>query len=254
MPIPLDGVCNGIQHYAALLRCTSTARNLGMITREPSDVYTMVQAELEKKYGKQEWLTRDFTKKPVMLITYGVTKQATKRSIWLLLQNYVDYDKSDEIGNDLWDAMVRVVGAAIEGMEILKLDYMGGYMSWESPTGFVCYQPYEKEESIVISLSLSKTVRMRMKKETGVCNTRKQKSAYPANKVHSMDAAHAVRIVNSTKTDIRCTHDEFAVNCNKVGILQETIAEEFIKLYKDIKIQDGDLDLESIKGKKYFFC
>lgn len=254
MPIPLDGVCNGLQHYAALMRCKTTAENLGMTTKYPSDVYTLVKDHLEILYGKQEWLTRSFTKTPVMLIAYGISKNSMKRLLWPKLQKYMTWEEGNKVGENLWEALQGVIKAAIAGMEILKKEYTDGFMEWITPTGFVCYQPYEKTETIVIKLTLSETVRINMKKETGECNKRKQKSAYPANKIHSMDASHAVRIVNNTNTDIRCTHDEFAVNCNKVSILQETIANEFIKLYKEVKLADGDLLLSSIQNSKYFFC
>ena len=253
MPVPVDGVCNGLQHYTAMMRCKKTAENLGMTTREPSDVYTLVKEALERLYGKQDWLTRDFTKPLVMLIAYGITKGSMLRLIWGTLRGCMSYEESSKVGHDLWGVLNSIIKAAIEGMEILKQEYKEGFMEWESPTGFVCYQPYEKLDTIVIKLTLSNSVRINMKKGTGVPSTRKQRSAYPANKIHSIDAAHAVRIVNNTKTEIRCTHDEFAVHCNRVLDLQETIREEFIKLYENIKLKDGDLDLKQIQGKKYFF-
>jgi DNA-directed RNA polymerase len=253
MPVPVDGVCNGLQHYAAMMRCKKTAENLGMITGEPSDVYTLVKEALEKIYDTQDWLVRDFAKTPVMLVAYGITKGSMLRLIWATLGGDVSYAESNQIGQNLWDALNDIIGAALEGMEILKQEYKEGFMEWVSPTGFVCYQPYEKLDTIVIKLTLSNSVRINMKKGTGVPSVRKQRSAYPANKIHSMDAAHAVRIVNNTKTEIRCTHDEFAVHCNRVLDLQETIREEFIKLYENVKLKDGDLDLEQIRRKKYFF-
>lgn len=253
-PVPLDGVCNGLQHYATLTRNKQAAQRLGMITNAPQDLYSYIVAVIEAVLGKYDWLTRDFLKKPVMLTCYGVTISNIAYRIGRDLIDNLPNEKIKEVTALIKQVLVQELEFALQGMKLIQQSYNGGYHTWTSPTGFICYQSYEMQDTITIKVNLSSTVRINLKKNTGKPNKRKQRSALPANYIHSLDAAHATFVANAVPYDIRLTHDEFAVPCNKVDDLQQIITRTFVDMYKDLRLQDGDLDINEILNKKYFFC
>ncbi len=108
LPIQLDGTCNGLQHYSALLRDYTGGRAVNLINSEkPNDIYSVVAERLEKKLNEiksstnnskhiistqhsslgcwndtdrsfaSHWLglgiNRKLTKRPVMVLPYGGT-------------------------------------------------------------------------------------------------------------------------------------------------------------------------------------
>ena len=133
IPIQLDGTCNGLQHYSALLRDSvgGLAVNL-KDTEKPSDIYATVGnkliekleeiknyvVEYRKKCGTNEdnsttiiytdfdfnnanrWLTlginRKLTKRPVMVLPYGGTRLSCREYITAYLEE--NYSK-----NYLWE-------------------------------------------------------------------------------------------------------------------------------------------------------
>lgn len=100
IPIQLDGTCNGLQHYSALLRDKAGGIAVNLINGEiPSDIYAKVAQRLEEKLNEiqsnssgsvgilhnsipdssvaKRWLAlginRKLTKRPVMVLPYGGT-------------------------------------------------------------------------------------------------------------------------------------------------------------------------------------
>ena len=97
VPIQLDGTCNGLQHYSALLRDEKGGRAVNLLDSDkPSDIYGVVAQNLEEKLNEllhngrddisnvsnssmfiNAWLqlgiNRKLTKRPVMVLPYGGT-------------------------------------------------------------------------------------------------------------------------------------------------------------------------------------
>lgn len=121
IPIQLDGTCNGLQHYSALLRDPVGGEAVNLVnTEKPSDIYAKVAERLEDKLkeiasGQRElnvntnhyrngssyssinlandWLNlginRKLTKRPVMVLPYGGTMLSCREYIQeYLLDNY----------------------------------------------------------------------------------------------------------------------------------------------------------------------
>ncbi|QOE32149.1 DNA-directed RNA polymerase [Rhizobium phage Paso] len=112
IPIGLDGSCNGLQNFSAMLRDEIGGRATNLVPAEkPSDIYTQVgtvcagkvqdrqsrqdtsltQEELEynlqwyriiERYGKGTTLPRVFPKRPVMTLPYGATRQSCTKYIF----------------------------------------------------------------------------------------------------------------------------------------------------------------------------
>ena len=90
MPIALDGTCNGLQHYSAMLRDEVGGKAVNLVPGDkPADIYADVAEIVRWKLtglaceeGPAQWLVerllqigidRSITKRPVMVLPYGGT-------------------------------------------------------------------------------------------------------------------------------------------------------------------------------------
>lgn len=141
IPVQLDGTCNGLQHYSALLRDQIGGAAVNLInTEKPSDIYAKVAEKLEEKLNvvlrnirqhntnllydynsnndiifATQWLSlginRKLTKRPVMVLPYGGTLLSCREYIGeYLLDNYSpDFIwKHFEVGNNPKDCIYKV--------------------------------------------------------------------------------------------------------------------------------------------------
>ncbi len=100
MPCANDGSCSGTQHYAAILRSESTAKEVNLVPNQcPNDIYrsaaTVCMNELYKIIGDKEtteedkemaikWVSlvnRSLAKTPVMTMVYGAAAATCRNSI-----------------------------------------------------------------------------------------------------------------------------------------------------------------------------
>jgi len=91
LPITMDGTCNGLQHYSAMLRDEVGAKAVNLTPNErPADIYAqvadLVTIELGKRKEKEpearQWLAlrvdRKITKRSVMTLPYSATTYASR--------------------------------------------------------------------------------------------------------------------------------------------------------------------------------
>jgi DNA-directed RNA polymerase len=126
IPVQLDGTCNGLQHYSALLRDATGGRAVNLINSDkPNDIYKTVATRLEEKlkeikddeqnniidnsnsklntiihsegsssrllatYWLELGINRKLTKRPVMVLPYGGTRLSCREYIGeYLTDNY----------------------------------------------------------------------------------------------------------------------------------------------------------------------
>ena len=107
-------------------------------------------------------------------------------------------------------------------------------------------------------------------------STNKQKSAFPPNFVHSLDASHMLLTALAAKEDgltFSAVHDSFWTHACDIPILSSVLREQFVNLYNapilenlaeslekrfpDIKFppipKRGDFDIEDVRDSTYFF-
>ena len=156
IPIQLDGTCNGLQHYSALLRDVTGGRGVNLIDSEkPNDIYANVAVRLEDKLNGQlregndndrklanAWLhlgiNRKLTKRPVMVLPYGGTRLSCREYIQeYLTETYSTTElwKIFSIGSSptdcvfkvstwlskyLWESIQETLKAATVGMDWLR--------------------------------------------------------------------------------------------------------------------------------------
>lgn len=137
LPVQMDGSCNGLQHFSAMLRdCKGAEATNLMPSGKPQDIYQRVadrlverlqrltnaagtyelvdgklearSASAERATYARQWLAsklidRSFVKRPVMTLPYGVTKHGMKNQ----LREYCSKEQIDlgEYFEDRWGAI-----------------------------------------------------------------------------------------------------------------------------------------------------
>lgn len=230
LPIALDGSCNGLQHFSAMLRDPVGGAAVNLIpTEKPADIYqtvadrVVVKLEALLKSGNadpediemaQKWLTfgvnRKVVKRPVMVLPYGGTRyscgdyleeaiteaiEAGKNVPWDDCQSF---EAALFLSGFVWDAISETLVGATQVMawlqKVARLHNKAGIpVLWQSPSKLPVLQSYPEVESRRIKTQLLGSMiysHIGDFKET--LDQRRQVSGISPNFVHSMDAAALV--------------------------------------------------------------
>jgi DNA-directed RNA polymerase len=226
LPIALDGSCNGLQHFSAMLLDSVGGRAVNLIPAlKPQDIYQVVADRVmeqlrqivstegtiaERGRWAHEWLTmgidRKVTKRPVMVLPYGGTPRSCLKYVDEAVKAKIAAGYKHNLGDELkkaigflasiiWDSIGDVVIAAREAMGWLQKTAraMGKDnlpIHWTTPSGFVAYQSYVDFSTRQIRTRIAgKMVKPRIYEETDQINAGKQATSISPNYVHSMDAS-----------------------------------------------------------------
>jgi DNA-directed RNA polymerase len=181
LPCAMDGTCNGLQHFAALLLDERAAKHTNVLPQSrPEDIYLdvseMVLSKLEALAAEDSlaalWLTsglvdRKFVKRPAMTFAYGSKRFGFKQQLMTYLNDprKVDVKRVRQhfnmgdgrnvlspachlLASLIWDSLEVFVPRAFRGMAWLQQSARaavagGEYVSWTVPaTGFPVVQAY----------------------------------------------------------------------------------------------------------------
>lgn len=292
LPIALDGSCNGLQHYSAMLRdkVGAHATNLSECEK-PQDIYQEVADVTAQKlrqsddHRAEKWLkvgiSRKCAKRPVMTLPYGATQTSARAYIMEYVQeNWAKFNLDEKHQWDyaqfltpfLWEAIGEVVIAAREAMDWLQSNSKHGYIKWLTPLGFPVYQYYKKVESIMAHTMLDGHVRLSVSdwNTEGEPHKRNQRNGIAPNFIHSIDSTHMVMTINeSDATAYAMIHDDFGTHAGNTSEFFTLIRETFYNLYgnfdplvdwaeqmdldTDTLPETGDYKIEDILSADYFF-
>jgi len=256
IPVGLDGSCNGLQHFSAMLRDEVGAKATNLIKGEtPEDIYqevadrcTAILQTLDDPRARK-WLhvglTRKLAKRPVMTLPYGATQSSAREAIFEWIQdNWKLFNVHEKhqwtlakyLTPILWQAIGQTVIAARGAMDWVKKNVGNDYCSWLTPIGFPVYQYYKDVPVVVVSTKLCGGVRLQLKvsdyDDYGEPKQSQQRSGIAPNFVHSIDSTHMVMTIN--KTDFRCyamIHDDFGTHAGNTEVLFKAIRTSFHTLY-----------------------
>jgi DNA-directed RNA polymerase len=235
LPIMVDGTCNGLQHYSALLRdeVGGAATNL-VPSAKPQDIYGAVAERAMARLHKDAeslfpsdaaarwshtWLEfgvdRKITKRPVMVLPYGGQFTSCREYVQEAVEergypeglaaehrraaiHYLAEIVSVSIGD--------VVVAARAGMNWLRAasqvaaDAGLTEVSWVTPVGFEVRQSYPHQNSRIIETAYhGKVMKLTLQEpHARKIDRRKQTNSLPPNFIHSMDAAAMQLTIVST--------------------------------------------------------
>lgn len=237
LPIAVDGSCNGLQHYSAMLQDPRGGAATNLVpAAAPKDIYGEVAADVILELKRltadpaadpvdAEWaaiwlafgIDRTLCKRPVMVLPYGGTLNACQRYVTEIVDDaapgrYVgDPSRLSEgitwLARRVWQAMTRVVVGAVVAMGWLRdlsraVSDEGRPLIWTSPSGFVVYQDYRPEKLVQVETVLFGrrfAPALREEIQEGGPDKRKQANGLPPNFVHSLDAAAMILTVNRAR-------------------------------------------------------
>ena len=304
LPVGLDGSCNGLQNFSAMLRDAIGGCAVNLTAGDlPRDIYQTVADVVVGKLRTSDnelavqWLdfgiNRKCTKKPVMTLPYGSTKQTCRESVedyivdnrdetcpW---KTHTDVFKASLFLSDLvWESIGEVVVAARVAMDWLQkasriVSKTNQPLKWTGPTGFVVYQANKQTEAIAIRTRLMGQTELRLRQDTDRICSRRQANGISPNFVHNCDSSHLVLTTLHAAargiTNFAMIHDDFGTHAANAKALGESIRVSFVDMYKrhdvlqefkdeveantGVTLPDlppqGDLDITEVLKSDYFF-
>lgn len=250
LPITVDGSCNGLQHYSAMLRdpVGGEATNLVPLAT-PQDIYGRVaNVTVAKDPTLKGIVTRSVAKRPVMVLPYGGTFASCKDYVRAALKDAghrFEPERENEIAMLVWNSIGDVVVAAKEGMAFLRkmasvMSKKKEHVSWVAPSGWPVLQQYfDLKRGRVLIKSSGKQVRMYVNYEPmlDTVDGRRSGQGLPPNFVHSLDAAALVGMVDLALdqgiTSFAVVHDSFGTLAPDMDMLGGCIRTSFVNMYLD---------------------
>lgn len=238
LPIQLDGTCNGLQNYAALLKDKVGGKAVNLIDSDiPADTYNEVAAKLTTriepltetdKFAKK-WLDlgfdRKLTKRPVMVLPYGGSLYSCREYIEEYMKEHYSteflwqhfnigktpndciFKASKWLSHHLWEAIKDTLGAAIKGMDFLKkvassVSAKNQYLEWVTPSGFLVRQKYPVQSKKMIRTELyGNVLKATFNLDTEKLDKKRQTNGICANFIHSLDASCLMVYLNKCKAE-----------------------------------------------------
>jgi len=266
LPIALDGSCNGLQNFSAMLRdeVGGKATNLTP-SATPADIYAEVAAVCTRRLRDSTdplaavWLNfcdaehggsipRGLAKRPVMTLPYGSTQQSCREYIYKYMleeaaesfPKEIRFRLSVFLTPILWASIGEVVVAARKAMDWIQK--CAGIVAredqpivWHTPVGFPVYQGRKKVISKQVTTQLAGKIQLRLNIDSKKIDVQKQRLGASPNFVHSMDACHLMlTLIEAEKlgvTSFACIHDDFGTHANDTDALHEAIRTAFVSMY-----------------------
>ena len=273
--VAMDGTCNGLQNYSAMLRDEVGGRATNLISSPdgiPNDIYGDVAKASFKRLTmavrcaiRDSWIEHGFnrklTKKSVMTQVYGSTFGTCRKSIMeYCYENELfesqEYEHSDYAAHLVWDGIGDVVVKAKEAMDWLRksagliMKEGADYISYPTPTGYRVVQVYDKFETLQVQAHIGKKVRLRIK-DTGKCDgpdKMRHRNALPPNFIHSIDSSHmafvsvAMEKLAGAGIFMHFIHDDFGVLPKHAVLLAQTIREQFVHMHSNYDLENLRLE------------
>lgn len=232
--VAMDGSCNGIQHYSAMLRDPRGGAAVNLVPSDkPQDIYgevakvvverlalagrpaddteeAVAQAAMAVAWGRFG-IDRKITKRPVMVLPYGGTQRSCLDYVYEAVKERGSYPFSDEmlhkatvyLGGVVWGSIGEVVVAARLAMGWLKtvasvVSKENLPIQWTTPSGFPVVQAYPEMNTQRIDCAIFGS---RFQPSLDVASKteidkRRQANGVAPNFVHSMDASALIDTVN----------------------------------------------------------
>jgi DNA-directed RNA polymerase len=264
--VSVDGSCNGLQHFSALLRDEEGARvtNLKALP-ERYDIYSTIAEQVaedvhqdakEGNWIAQLWdgrIDRKTVKRNVMTVPYGVTKRGMSDQIVEEIKHTHDpqykdlqvesYKAGSYLGGKVYDAIRDTVFSAIVGMEWFKncarvFNDCGQPIEWITPVGMHVYMHKLKTQTKRIKTQAGDAkVYLSLKYSTDKLNPTKQTNGISPNVIHSFDGAHLMKTVNACFekhkiTDFGMVHDSFGCHAANMNAMYHQLRKQFVDMYE----------------------
>lgn len=269
LPVSMDGSCNGIQHFSAMLRDPVGGASVNLIPSEtPNDIYAEVAdraTETLKQMASDP--TNEKAHLAAKLLRYGIDRTIAKRPVMILpyggkISSCMDYvaaelksshpeflkdpdfvEAAKLAGTTIWYSIGDTVKAAREAMDWLrKVALIASKenlpITWTTPSGFTVLQAYPdlKERRVFTTLMGSTIVISLKEKNKDKLDKNKQCNGISPNFVHSMDAAALHLFVDKAYREhgiesFGMVHDSYAVLPSDASKAAKCLREVFVDMY-----------------------
>lgn len=264
VPVHQDGSCNGLQHYSALGGDELGARNVNLFPADrPQDVYSGVldlvckKIETDAQAGDRVALmvagkvTRKVIKQTVMTTVYGVTFIGARTQIYSHLREEGIGSENQRMAMSAYIAekTFSAVREMFSGTKIImawlskcayNISKAGHPVQWITPLGLPCAQPYLQTKSETLDTPQFSTSFLREADEDQM-DKNKQRSAFPPNFIHSLDATHMfLTALECHKNNIAfaAVHDSYWTHAGTVPMMGKILREQFVILHSIPLLED----------------
>ncbi len=227
LPGSMDGSCNGLQHYSALLKDEALAKSVNLIPSQvPQDIYRVVAAEVNRRLKldsgndlAKAWIQwgkvdRKFVKRQVMTLPYGSGEYGFKNQIKEYIKGLNEkarpaFYKGDTypqavsyMAGLIFDSLATSSRSAVEAMKFFQdctrlAAKSDAPILWTAPNGLPVQQAYQAMTMHRIDTMLAGGVPCRLQYQaastgangTKLLNPKKQISGIAPNIIHSLDAS-----------------------------------------------------------------
>lgn len=269
LPVMVDGSCNGIQHFSAMLRdeVGGAATNL-VPADKPADIYQAVAEEVKAELRRMgtdtalKWLahgiTRKTTKRSVMVLPYGGTFSSCRQYVDEAVREAgptpwaADPDAERQAVNELATVVWRSIGKVVIGartamawlQSLAREATKGGAtrIRWRTPSGLLVTQGYRKMVSRQVETTFMGKIKVRINVEDAGPEADKARhvSAFSPNFVHSLDAAALMSTVLLAKdnglTAFAAVHDSYGTHAGNMSLLAACIRRAFVDMYSEADV------------------
>lgn len=262
LPIAMDGSCNGLQNFSALLldEVGGAATNL-LPAGQPADIYSEVARLVAQRIQQEaeagnpmaaQWdghINRSLVKQPVMTLPYGATKAGMRQQIEDAVRRCGNpmgittkrmWKTTGYLAGIVYDSIGEIVIAARSAMDWLQ--EAAGVVSsnklpiyWTAPSGFPVLQQYRKLEGKKVQVHFNgQRIGVNVTRETTL-DPRRQKAGISPNFVHSLDASHMMLTVNLCRANginsFAMIHDSYGCHASDVDLLHTALRQAFVDMY-----------------------
>jgi DNA-directed RNA polymerase len=236
LPVALDGSCNGLQHFSAMLRDQVGGSAVNLVPADkPADIYQSVADVAtgklmvlaadphEDQNGARNWLRlfrrldadkpkmpRKLSKKPVMTLPYGSTQNTCTESIFDWYREAdgkyfgnTGFKHAIYLSPILWSSIGEVVVAARQAMGWIQKAVGaaakdGRAVLYHTPLGFPVYQAAMATDTKMVKTAINGGIRLTVQFHTSDLDVRKMRQGASPNFVHSIDASHMMLVLNAS--------------------------------------------------------
>jgi DNA-directed RNA polymerase len=267
LPITVDGTCNGLQHFSAMLLDRDGAKAVNLEPSEkPQDIYQMVADRVRIRLEKvakdggegagmaQAWLNWGFdrkaTKRAVMIVPYSGTEYAAKEYTVDYIQDRADcpfddpYKPAYFFTRHVWAAIAEVIVSAKQVMNWLRktgrtVTQKGATIIWTTPAGFPVKQDYREMTELRVETRIGGGIifRPRLRKVTNKLDKQAMEQGISPNFVHSLDAAclmlTVTRCVDDGLSHFAMVHDSYGTLAADMDHLGVALRQAFVDIYQE---------------------
>ncbi|KAL8161431.1 hypothetical protein V2J09_012920 [Rumex salicifolius] len=228
---------------------------------------------------------RKLVKQTVMTSVYGVTYIGARDQIKRRLKERCVIEDDNELFACACYAAKTTLTALGEMFEAARsiMSWLGDCakiiasenhpVRWTTPLGLPVVQPYRKFGRHLIKTSLQV---LTLQRETDKVMTKRQRTAFPPNFVHSLDGSHMMMTAIACKKaglNFAGVHDSYWTHASDVDEMNRILREKFVELYESPILEDlvenfqksfpnlkfpplperGDFDMKEVLESPYFF-